>query len=257
MWDRRSWLAIGLAVACGWSGGARADGPALKLTSPLDYQVFQRLTQKAGAIVVRGRLDGTSEEVRVRVALPGKTEAKWFPLSIHPKTREFWGEVAVPPGGWYRVEVEADGKTVAVEHVGLGEVFVVSGQSNSANYGDERLKTETGLVSSFSGDRWRLANDPQPGVQDGSGGGSFIPAFGDALAKKYKVPVGIASVGYGGTSVRQWLPAGDTMDSEPTAPSFVKKTGGHEWTCDGTLFNGMLQRIGQLGHGGFRAVLSM
>jgi hypothetical protein len=43
----------------------------------------------------------------------------------------------------------------------------------------------------------RIADDPQPGVQDTSSRGSFIPAFGDALYAKYHVPVGIADVGHG------------------------------------------------------------
>ena len=111
------------------------------------------------------------------------------------------------------------------------------------------------MVTTFDGTKWRIADDPQPGVHDGSAGGSFIPPFGDAMFEKYRVPIGIASVGHGGTSVRQWLPEGEMMDSEPTAAGFYRKTGEREWTSDGTLFNHMLARIEQLGPGGFRAVL--
>ena len=42
----------------------------------------------------------------------------------------------------------------------------------------------SGMVAAFSGDDWRPANDPQPGVQDNGRNGSFIPALGDALYEK-------------------------------------------------------------------------
>ena len=83
--------------------------------------------------------------------------------------------------------------------VGVGEVFVIAGQSNSANYGEEKLSTKTGLVAAFDGTRWQVANDPQPGTR--GSGGSFVPPFGDAMAERFKVPVGIVACGVGGTSV--------------------------------------------------------
>jgi hypothetical protein len=43
-------------------------------------------------------------------------------------------------------------------------VFVVAGQSNAANHGEERQMTETGRVACFDGTAWRLANDPQAGA---------------------------------------------------------------------------------------------
>src|SRR6202035_2108016 len=52
----------------------------------------------------------------------------------------------------------------------------------------------------------------------------------DALYQKYHVPVGIASTGHGGTSVKQWQPGAE-------------------------LFPHMMKRIEQLGPHGFRAVL--
>ena len=118
----------------------------------------------------------------------------------------------------------------SVENVGVGEVFVGAGQSNSTNSGQERIQQTSGMVSAFSGTTWQIANDPQPGTHDNSGGGSFWPAFGDAMYQKYHVPIGVAVTGHGGTSVNQWEPNGE-------------------------LFNWMMTRIYQLGPNGFRAVL--
>ncbi len=224
------------------------------LDAPRDYQVFQRSSVDAGSLAVRGSADVRCDAAEVRIE-----GHPWQAIPVVPPCA-FEGRIAAPVGGWYGVEVRVlrGGERLGgagVEHVGVGEVFIVSGQSNSTNYGEEAQRTRTGMVATFSGAGWRLANDPQPGVQDNSRGGSFIPAFGDAMAGHYKVPIGIASVGSGGTSVRQWLPKGDRFGSPPTSSKFVVPAGDGEWESTGQLFDGMLDRIRQLGRGGFRAVL--
>jgi hypothetical protein len=134
----------------------------------------------------------------------------------------FSGELSVPAGGWFRLEVRATlpGATLAaaaVEHVGVGEIFVVAGQSNSANYGEERQTNHTGLAAVFDGLSWRPAGDPEPGA--GGKGGSFMPAFADAMAENFHVPIGLVPLGIGATSVREWLPAGTLSPTCPLIPA--------------------------------------
>ena len=142
-----------------------------------------------------------------------------------------------------------------VPHLGVGEVFVVSGQSNATNYGEVRQQTGTGMVTSFNGTSWAIANDPQQGAQDNSQKGSFIPSFGDALYRKYRVPIGVAVVGHGSTSVRQWLPKGEPVVVMPTMTRYVTSDSSGALVSDGTLFDGMMARIDRLGKHGFRALL--
>jgi len=227
---------------------------ALTLDSPRDYQVFQRTTFADGAMQVRGHADTPCDAAEARIG--GRA---WQPVATSAPCT-FDGPLAAAAGGWYGVEVRVlrGGEPiggVAVEHAGVGEIFVVSGQSNSTNYGEEAQQTRTGMVATFNGAEWRLANDPQPGVQDSSKLGSFLPAFGDALFQHYQVPVGVASVGSGGTSVRQWLPKGDRFALPPTSAKFVVAADDGQWESTGKLFDGMLERIRQLGPHGFRAVL--
>jgi hypothetical protein len=247
-----------IAVFCRFVGPVLASltlhAAIVTLDSPRDYQVFQRSSMEAGTIVVRGRADTPCDAAEVRIE-----GHPWQRVPISPPC-VFDARIAAPAGGWYGVEVRVvhSGELIGgdgVEHVGVGEVFVVSGQSNSTNYGEEAQRTRTAMVATFNGADWRLANDPQPGVQDSSRGGSFIPAFGDAMYQRYKVPIGVASVGSGGTSVRQWLPKGDRFRSPPTSPKFVVAASAGEWESSGQLFAGMLDRIKQLRPRGFRAVL--
>jgi hypothetical protein len=220
------------------TGTKPAPASELALYSPLDYQVFQRRSKLQGPLTIRGRVRSDYDRLEVRwqgPALEGVLPDKWqeVPQKTHP--RNFEATVTAPAGGWYRVEVRAwKGDRmlgqVGVDHVGVGEVFVGAGQSNSTNCGQEKIQQTSGMVSSFGGTSWRLADDPQPGVHDNSTGGSYWPAFGDEMYARYRVPIGIASTGHSGTSINQWNPGGE-------------------------LFGWMTGRMRQLGPEGFRAVL--
>jgi len=132
-------------------------------------------------------------------------------------------------------------------------VFVVAGQSNSANYGEEKQTTQTGRVAAFDGTNWQLANDPQPGA--GGKGGSFMPPLGDALARKFDVPIGFVACGIGATSVREWLPKGATFPNPPTITNRVEQLPSGAWASKGAAFDMFVARMQALGPHGFRAVL--
>ncbi|MHC4956154.1 MAG: sialate O-acetylesterase, partial [Planctomycetota bacterium] len=213
-------------------------GRDLLIRSPRAYQVVQRRTLAEGELFVSGRLRVDADAVEVRFdgeARKGRLGDKWRPLLLDRPTKSFSGRFVLPAGGWYRARVRMmKGKKAIAEHAvekfGIGEVFVGAGQSNSTNSGQMKTKQKSGMVSSFNGTAWRLADDPQWGPHDRSQGGSFWPAFGDAMYARFRVPIGVAATGHGGTSVNRWQPGGD-------------------------LFPWMMTRIHQLGPGGFRALL--
>lgn len=210
----------------------------LTILSPSEYQVFQRQKKFSGKIFVSGNVVPKMDKLQVRItgkSLKGKLKGEWQDIAFEKIRQTFSCYIPCVPGGWYKLEFQAsnNGKTVAqqtVDHVGLGEVFVGCGQSNSTNYGNERTKTETRMVSTFSGSDWRIADDPQPGTHDHSQRGSFWPSFGDDMYRKYKVPIGVAATGHGGAPVTNWQP------------------GKHAFTWTVT-------RILELGPNGFRALL--
>lgn len=256
-------LSVLLALLPGRLWGDELRPPDVLVESPVDYQVFQRQTRLEGALLIRGHVETAIGRLQYRlIGTPraGKLDDQWHSLSVDRASRVFNANVPALAGGWYSFELAAaqDGRPVIlckVDHVGIGEVFVIAGQSNSTNYGKPRQHPASGKVSTFDGRSWRIADDPQPGVQDRSQGGSFIPAFGDALVERLGVPVGVACVGAGGTSVREWLPEGERMNRQPTTGRHIKQVGPNEWESTGQLFDVLVKRMKQLGPTGFRSVL--
>jgi len=94
--------------------------------------------------------------------------------------------------------------TASVERVGVGEVFITAGQSNSANFGRPRQKATDDLVVYFTGQQFVPAKDPMPGAF--GGGGTPWPILGDMLARSARVPVCFRSATLTYTQVKNWMP---------------------------------------------------
>ena len=259
---------LGRACILGWALAACValeplclNAAAVTLEAPLDYQVIQRSSRTEGEMQVRGSVAGADvapADVETRLIVAGRSDAAWSRLDARFDGVAFTGRRKAPAGGWYRLEVRAlrGGKLLGstlVEHVGVGEVFVVAGQSNSANHGEVRQVPQTQRVSAFDGTRWRMAVDPQPGAS--GKGGSFMPAFGDEIVKRFDVPVGIVACGIGATSVREWLPRGCTFPNPPTIENRVEQLADGRWASKGAAFDMLVSRMKSVGPHGFRAVL--
>lgn len=203
---------------------ARVAAADVALAAPLPRQVVQRVEYDP----LRATTDpGGHADVPVRFERPagaGGLTWEWrTTLLAGAKGRAVgWTRLRhdvahLPAGGWYRLEVRGrDGDRVvhqgAVEPVGVGEVFLVAGQSYATNCNDEKLKVAdaAGRVTAFDAAKgtWAVAHDPQP-VADGSADGSIWPPLGDALVREYGVPVGFANVAVSATSTSQWVPGGE------------------------------------------------
>lgn len=231
------WCGLVHGASLGWCAGAPAAAPGLDVVAPRPWQVIQRVGARA-AIPGGGEADGSPAlpgHAEVGIALSGAEVAADSPVARvvrldAPGSPGPWrrlsrverrgdggvaGRLVVPAGGWYRLEVRADAAdgtgelAGSVEPVGVGEVFLVAGQSYATNTNDERLEVADPrrrvAAFDFAGGSWRVADDPQP-VPDASDGGSIWPATGDALVTALDVPVGFLNVAWGGTSSAEWQP---------------------------------------------------
>ena len=227
------WCAVAV-VAAMWSGRLLADDP-VKLTfdQPKPYQVVQREGFEpkrasihepegpelgvADLVVLGARPKGIDGDWQYRLELMehgfGQSHG-WHPLAAEGDEQKLKLTVEIPAGGWYRLQIQCtkEDKVIAegaIEPIGVGEVFLVAGQSYAGGHNDEVLKVTDAsqAISTYdwSTKTWRVANDPPP--QNGDGG-SIWPALGDMLAPTLRVPVAFVNVSVGGTSTTQWMPGG-------------------------------------------------
>jgi hypothetical protein len=200
------------ADACIRAEDAKAT---LTLTSPVSCQVFQRGKADRADILIEGTVSDNADVIEAKADLaPGAkrgTPAKWVAVTppgqgVHGK---FSGRLMLPAGGWYQVTVRARVGTrmiaeQAMDKVGVGEVFVTAGQSNSANYGNPRQVAQDNRVVYFDGKCFVHAQDPIPG---GCGdGGSPWALLGDRIVASQQVPVCFRSASLTWTEVKNWLP---------------------------------------------------
>jgi acyl-CoA thioesterase-1 len=227
-------VSLCMLFAAEWICPSEARSGSIEFHSPTPWQVFQRVGFEpesaktepnaralgAAEVSVTGtfvNLPPTTElEYRLRQS-DGRanSEGPWKRLTMRTIHQSFVASVKVPAGGWYHFEIrirneaDSEGQVFQTAEFGVGEVFVVAGQSYATNTNDERLmvadvKHRVVCLDSSTG-IWRVAHDPQP-TPDGSDGGSIWPPTGDLLVEALQVPVGFVNVAWGGTSSSQWLP---------------------------------------------------
>jgi hypothetical protein len=122
------WIAVLSGALCCASAVAQ-EAALISVSSPLEYQVFQRRTRLHGTILVRGNVEAATQvEARVEgTSLEGPLPNRWRRMTVDPAKKLFSGELPVIAGGFYRVEIQATdaaGKQtlITVPNVGVGEV---------------------------------------------------------------------------------------------------------------------------------------
>lgn len=122
----------------------------------------------------------------------------------------------VPVGGPYIIQrravfrndnggEDAWGASNEVCHIGVGDVFLITGQSNAQGYARGMFTEELQLgVSCFKSDNtWDIASQPLSG-----NGYSMYLNFAKLLNKKLGYPVGIIPRAVGGSAIKAWLKDG-------------------------------------------------
>ncbi len=192
----------------------------LTITSPVPRMVFQRNLANEAIVTVTGMAPQTATLVEARfvpMAIGQGAVTAWTPLSFLSNSSAFRGKVTVS-AGWYRLDVRTKvGTTLQtqtqVNRVGIGEVFVIAGQSNAFG-GFQR-------VSSAVDDRVMCLDFRQDSLSEQllplqfshiSYGTSIGPgqpphlygSLGDKLAQRLNVPILFLGAALGGTTSAQW-----------------------------------------------------
>lgn len=219
----------------------------INITFPMEKAVFQRNSNNNATIYIAGNYSSniTSVEARFINALNGQVVIDWTTFTTNINGGIFSGYVSNVPGGWYIVEVRGRlaGNTVgtaALNRVGVGEVFLVAGQSNAQGLegdngevgaNDERVLTHNEVSwydNNLNQCDKKVPNYPSFSQIFSSGGTrsylsktGFNPwcygKLGDNLVSKLGVPVVFFNAGATSTTSYNWK---ESSDNQPTQNYF-------------------------------------
>jgi len=201
---------------------------------PSDWQIVQRDADGVGSIALRGRwvadVPGT---VEVRLAVEETGVAVNRALDWH--AAETLGDhtwtatlADIPAGGLYRLETRFNPQgNIAGEwstrgdirhFLGVGDLWVIAGQSNSAGYGRGPCfdPPELGVHLFRNSETWALATHPLNASTDtrhpcnregGNPAHSPYLHFARVLKQHLGVPIGLVQTSLGGSPLSAWNPA--------------------------------------------------
>lgn len=197
---------------------------SLTVTSPVAYRVFQRdpMTNVAD-IHIEGTYTGE----------PASIEASWNGgayqvITISPSQGIYAGTLAGQPAGQGSLMVRFAGRpdtAVAVDTVGIGDIFIVAGQSNAVGHAKtlQQYESTGGITATLFGndDMWKELTDPYDSAYnqvdsasaDRSPGGSFVPRVASAIVAQERVPVAFVPTARGGTVIEWWQPGTPLYES--------------------------------------------
>lgn len=203
----------------------------IQITFPKTRMVFQRGTNNQSIVSIAGDYSQKVDRIEARftpMQAGQGTTTNWTLIQSNPQGGVFSGGMTVS-GGWYKLEVRGllngvqVGNVATLDKVGIGEVFIIAGQSNAQGY----------LNDDLGGSQFNApgANDDRVNCVDyynvtSSAGDQPLPVYsqmrsqtymaprgqsawcwgllGDQIAARYNVPVMFFNAGWPGTAMRNW-----------------------------------------------------
>lgn len=210
--------------------------------APADWQILQQ-QEGFASVTLKGiyKVHPAALEVGVEYAVPqfrvvgeedNMTLIPWTYMEHIEEGEGFTGSFEttfrIPAGGLYRIETSLETKSTlpnitwlyrgdCVLHLGVGDVFVIAGQSNSSGYSRDFCADPPSLMVHLyrNRSRWDLACHPlneSTGIEGMANEEMGIPGVSPYLSfgKKYYEltgrPVGLVQTSLGGSPMHRWTP---------------------------------------------------
>lgn len=202
----------------------------LSITYPQNRSIFQRDNTNKAFVPISGNFAGCIDRFEGRFiprTVGQGVATEWTTIQEAPQGGVFSGMLEAV-GGWYSLEVRGiRNETVqaisTVERVGVGEVFLVAGQSNATGGDglpngpgatDDRVNSVdfqnivNGVIPTYSASQLPCVEfvhfeAPTKAAPFGNYAW-FWAAFGDSIAKNQNVPVLMFNAGWSSTGVLNW-----------------------------------------------------
>ena len=216
-----------------------------------NYQILQRNGENFASAVFSGKVpENMDPSHKIYGRVIGENDylviVQWTEANI--SGGEWTLKLDVPTGGLYRFEAAAANPEMpvwysieaprikVVKHFGVGDVYIMAGQSNMSGYGRDFAidPPVLGVHLYATSGKWDIATHP---LNDGTdtiyplnyeGSTETCPglSFGRTLKERLNVPIGLIAAALGGSPLRRW----DIAE-------------------DGDLYKAMLQRVEDIGTG--------
>lgn len=216
----------------------------INITYPTSRAIFQRNNSNQSPIYIAGNYTTSADKIEARaVARPMTptqgTTTNWTVIQLNPANGYYYGTLNVS-GGWYDLEVRHwNGTTLlgtaSLQRIGVGEVFLIAGQSNATGDGD--LKNQGNFGPRANDDRVSVVNYTVNFPTNY--GGILLPraefsrldstfniapfgvsawcwgALGDTLTKRLNVPIAFFNGGWSGTGSNAWRESANDSTATP------------------------------------------
>ncbi|SOE20496.1 hypothetical protein SAMN06298216_0986 [Spirosomataceae bacterium TFI 002] len=207
----------------------------LKVNFPAQRAIFQRDNSNNGQIHIHGYVPNNTSRVEARllpVATGQGTQTDWITIDSTPRGGSFVGSIS-GKGGWYVLQLrsfenEIQNGSTQVDKVGIGEIFILAGQSNAQGLDNVSVFNPKGAsddrVNAYTHYRVEYIDELPPigefsqlskTVNIGPHGNTAWAwgELGDRLVRDLNVPVMFYNTGYEATTIENWR---KSAKGEPT-----------------------------------------
>jgi hypothetical protein len=197
---------------------------------PTSRAVFQRDKNNSATIYISGSYTRILDRIEAKLTpINGGQGVDWTPIHLNPQGGFYSGSIT-SSGGWYNLEVRGmrgndQVGSQTVSPIGIGEVFLIAGQSNGQgyknndnpngnyDYGAQRASDDRVSCIDFNNHGHPTSSLPYPSFTHLESNTQISPRgqgawswgkLGDLLANRLQVPILFYNVSWDGTIVRSW-----------------------------------------------------
>jgi Carbohydrate esterase, sialic acid-specific acetylesterase/Secretion system C-terminal sorting domain len=210
---------------------------------PTTRATFQRDRNNSTEVPITGNIGRIVDRIEARLvpmATNQGTATAWTTIQTNPQSGSYTGKLR-GTGGWYRLEVRSILnssilETIGVDRIGIGEVFVIAGQSNArgrVNSGEKRSTDDRVNTIEFFNETslreipvdWRFTHLEAATKISPLGENSWCwGELGDLLTTRLNVPVMFFNAAFEGSTVTNWRESAEgILTVNPNGTGFITK----------------------------------